>query len=137
LEGGNSKWFDKDRGIPKKYKRPRDENVETDQSLPDDPTPDKYLADPPLHQDKDRLYELHWEYGCSAAHIQEMADSDTKVRDWMRKLGIPVRSYEEHKHWEPHHDEVPPMFEWPYDRGYDNDEGIEWSLSDENMATGD
>ena len=66
-----------------------------------------------------------------------MADSDAKVRDWMRELGIPVRSYETHKHWEPHHDEVPPMFEWPYDRGYDNDEGVEWSLSDENMATGD
>jgi len=143
-DGTNSKWFDKDRGIPKKYKLPRDEQREGGSSvdnpkgkLPDDPTPEKYLADTPLHRDKERLYELHWGYGCSAALINAMAETENHIHEWMRKLGIPVRSYEQHKHWEPHHDGVPPMFEWPHDRGYDNDEAIEWTLSEKNMATGD
>lgn len=132
------KWYDKKRGIPMKYKQPRDEHQEQsqqEQPLPDDPNPEKYLLDTPLVHDKERLYELHWKYGCSVAHIQEMANVECDARHRMEKLGIPTRYEAKHSEWQPHHG-VPPMFEWPRDRD-DDDEGVEWSLSDENMATGD
>jgi hypothetical protein len=103
-------------------------------SLPKNPDPEKYLAETPLHRDKERLYELHWKYGCSMGHIEAMNDSSRDIRRCFSELGIPYRDYASHKHWEPHHQDVPPMFEWPYDRDYDNESEMEWKLSDENMV---
>jgi len=139
------KWYDKERGIPQQFKLPRDSSSHSDasrtssddasqDSLPKNPDPNKYLAETPTHRDKDRLYELHWRYGCSVAHIQAMVDTECDIRDCMRQLGIPLREYAEHKDWEPHHKQVPPMFQWPHDQDYDDEEPFEWSLSNENMV---
>ncbi len=108
----NQKWYDKGRGIPQRYKLPRDE-PDHNQSLPDDPDAERYLLEEtPLQFDKDRLYELHWKYGCSMAHIGAMMDNN-KPREVFRRHGIPYRNYQQHRDWEPHHSTVPPMFQWP------------------------
>ena len=137
----DNKWFDKERGIPTQFKMPRDEERKDGSSasnpkgeLPENPDTEKYLAETPLHRDKERLYELHWKYGCSMGHIEAMNDSSRDIRRCFSELGIPYRDYASHKHWEPHHQDVPPMFEWPYDRDYDNENEMEWKLSDENMV---
>ena len=78
--------------------------------------PNKYIPDEPsLRFSKDKLYKLHWGYGLSVNHIEALSDvtSRSSIRDQFREFGIPMREYRTHKNWEPHHNGVPPMFEWP------------------------
>lgn len=155
-----NKWFDKEAGIPAQFKLSRDEDRIADDEesnpkyadgtstasassaknpkgeLPENPNPNDYLAEKPLHRDKDKLYKLHWGYGCSVAHIGAMCDFTRNIRECFDDLGIPYRSYDENQNWEPHHEGVPAMFEWSYDKD-DYEDEIDWTLSSQNKATGD
>lgn len=121
----NSSTHERVDGIPRPFRWPSDDAPNSqDDSLPDDPDPSKYLVDTPM--DKDRLYELHWTYGCSVMHISAMSDMDEDtVRRRMESYGVPIRTWRTHTSWEPHHG-VPPKYEWP----------PEWDERD-NMASSD
>jgi len=100
-------------------------------SMSDDPVdtdPSKYLADEPsLRFSKEKLYRLHWGYGLCIEHINEICDADgARIRERFKSYGIPVRSWREHLKWEPHHG-VPPMFEWPPDRGSADSKAEMWA----------
>lgn len=103
--------------IPQMYEWPDDRNDggthPQHKSLPENPDGSKYLADTQT-MNKEKLYELHWKYGCSIAHIAEIIDSsEHTVRNRMNEYGIPTRSWGTHTKWEPHHNSVPPKYEWP------------------------
>lgn len=132
--------------IPVCYEWPDDrDNHHQYDPLPDNPDGSKYLAETMLHEDKERLYELHWGYGCSLSHIAEMSErNDTTLAKHFHDHGIPVRSYSTHTKWEPHHG-VPPMYEWPDDFEDDEDavatddyNGMQWrqhSTGDSSSGT--
>ena len=85
--------------------------------------PSKYIPDETsLRYSKEKLYKLHWGYGLSFAHIAALSDVDSKstIRERFEEFGIPRRPYYQHENWEPHHNEVPPMFEWPDDGTIEN-----------------
>lgn len=100
-------------------------------SMSDDPVdvdPSKYLADEPsLRFSKEKLYRLHWGYGLCIEHINAISDvGNGRIRERFRQYGIPMRSWREHTKWEPHHG-VPPMFEWPDDRGEAESDAGMWA----------
>jgi len=106
--------------LPRGYEWPDGAPSESAQQLPEDPDGSKYLADFTT-MDKDELYKLHWEYGCSVEHIASMSDlSERAVRDRMESSDVPLRIWRSHTDWEPHHG-VPPKYEWPDDHGPDED----------------
>jgi len=109
---GAGKEWPEDATIPTAYQWPEDDDDEPADTMPDNPDPAKYMVETPLYRDKERLYELYWEYGCCAKHIEAMCDKDPHIHRYLRKQGIPVRQYRTHIHWEPHHG-VPPKYEWP------------------------
>jgi len=98
--------------IPVKYEWPDDGRDHQHEPLPDNPDGNKYMNEKPAYRDKDRLYELYWGLGLSAAHISERCRGNVNVNKYLREHGIPVRNHRKHISWEPHHG-VPPMFEWP------------------------
>jgi len=112
--GNQDRWYDKQRGIPSKYKLPSDEKTVQyqDEALPDNPDGSKYMAETPLHRDKDQLYQLYWGYGLTASQIKARCEHQVNVKQHMRELGIPVRDFNEDKRWKPYLG-VPPKFEWP------------------------
>jgi len=137
------RWYDEDRGIPEKYKLPRDERRGTTDStdepsgsLPEDPNPTDYLAKTPLHRDKERLYQLYWGYGLSAEAIAARCESDgIHVKENLRKLGIPTRDFHDHLRWEPHHG-IPPKYEWADDNDeMDHERGLYLSPKGEQNTT--
>jgi len=113
-----NKWYDKEHGVPRRYKQPRDEaRCEDDNrgEMPEDPSPNDYLAETPLYRDKDRLYQLYWGYGLTKAAILARCDcTHSTLISYFRELGIPEREYRSHTRWEPHHG-IPPKYEWPDD----------------------
>jgi len=112
--GVRNRWYDKERGIPYKYKLPSDDPQirYQDEPLPDNPDGNKYMAETPLHRDKDELYQLYWGYGLTASQIKARCEFDVNVKQYMKDMGIPVRNFHEHRQWKPYHG-VPPKFEWP------------------------
>ena len=118
--------------IPQMYEWPDDRDDEPHpqhQPLPENPDGSKYVAETQTMQEE-KLYELHWGYGCSAEHIAAIADSNGQtIRKRMREYGIPVREWGTHTKWEPHHG-VPPKYEWP------NGEPPSESDEDDNFRKG-
>ena len=130
VRGGSGVWYTD--GIPIGWKLPRDEPPSaTEGALPDDPDPSKYMAETPLHRDKQRLYQLYWGYGLSLKHIQARCEGSPEVSKSMQELGIPVRNYNDHRRWAPHLG-VPPKYEWPDD---EFDEQTETASADHNGMT--
>jgi len=110
-----------DAEITKPYQWPDDRASEDNGGeLPDDPDPAKYMAETPIYADKQRLYELYWGYGLSAAHIRARCRGAPDIKQRMRNMGIPTRNYHQHTRWAPHHG-VPPKYEWPEDDEWDSD----------------
>jgi len=100
--------------------------------LPDDPDGSKYMTETPLRRDKERLYELYWGYGLSLKHIEARCEKSPDMGTIMRKLGIPVRNYNDHRQWAPHLG-IPPKYEWPDDEEFD--EQTETASADHNGMT--
>jgi len=112
-DGGN-RWYDKERGIPHKYKLPSDNPVtEVDNPIPNDPDPSKYIKEETsIRFDKYKMYQLYWGCGFTVGQIQARLDVDIDVYATLDEMGIPRRDYVNHVHWKPYKG-VPPMFEWP------------------------
>jgi len=116
IRQGSSNQFHPD-GVPKGFGYEYDDGqtrvgAGTDE-LPDDPDPSKYIESYEAF-DPDRLYELHWEYGMSIAHmIEYLGAGHSTIRHHMDKHGIPQRDKTDDPNWEPHLG-VPPMFEWEH-----------------------
>jgi len=111
---GSSRWFDKQRGIPNKYRLPSDNPVTNiDDPLPNNPDPSKYIRDETsIRFDKHKLYQLYWGYGFTISQIEARLDVETNIRQQMDQFGIPRRNYYTHLRWEPHKG-IPPMYVWP------------------------
>jgi len=113
------RWKDKEVGVLEKYKwpddHPREDPCSTDEplgSLPENPSPNDYLAETPLYRDKDRLYQLYWGYGLTKEAILARCDCTHKtLNKYFREFGIPRREFHRHTDWEPHHG-IPPKYEW-------------------------
>lgn len=123
-QGGNTKW-ERNGELPKKYRWPdgkppsevADEDASGGGSMPENPDPSKYLAEPPAYEKAEWLYEHHWGYGLSVQEIGAREGVDPKdIRRAMRQRGVPIRKQAAHYKWEPHNG-VPPKYEWP--RGSD------------------
>lgn len=114
--------------IPQRYEWPDSEPATLNSDdptadLPDNPDGSKYVPDETrICFEKDRLYELYWEYGLALTHLAARLDvSGTTLRDKFNEYGIPIREWYAHTKWEPHHG-VPPKYEWPDDRNVDDEE---------------
>ena len=113
------RWKDKEAGVLEKYKWPDDHPREDPSSeseptgtMPEDPSPNDYLAETPLYRDKDRLYQLYWGYGLTKEAILARCDCTHKtLNKYFREFGIPRREFHRHTDWEPHHG-IPPKYEW-------------------------
>lgn len=121
------------------------EDTDTTTSLPDDPSPERYLTEYDCY-DKQKIYELYWGHGHDIKSTLARLDADispSTLRHQMDKLGIPRRNnhgtnqYKRQRSWLPR-DGVPPMYEWETEKEprkrTDKHMGI-WRTP--NTATGD